>query len=293
MRMLLAAAPGVPSDTLGRALMEPLSKSLGVPVVMDNRVGADGIIGTEACAKAPPDGYTLCVTQSGQMIWNPVLRSNLPYDTLRDFVPVVHTVFFDSALMVHPSLKAASVRELFKLAQARPNKINWGHFGVNSTGYMYQEYFRKSRRAPFYAVPYKTQPQALQALLSGEVQVSLSSLASAAPHLKAGKIKALAVTADQRVGFLPKVPTFAEEGIKLPLRTWFGYHYQAGIPRAYVLRMNVEIRAALSSPGFKEKVLDRLGFVQVTGTPEEFDAYIRNQLKAVKELVTYLGIKPQ
>jgi tripartite-type tricarboxylate transporter receptor subunit TctC len=195
--------------------------------------------------------------------------------------------------MVHPSVKAGSVKELFKLAQANPNKINWGHFGVNSTGYMYQEYFKKNRKAPFYAVPYKTQPQALQALISGEVQVSVSSLTNAAPHLKAGKIKALAVTADRRVEFLPKVPTFAEEGLKLPLRTWFGYHYQASIPRAYVLRMNVEIRAAMSNPEFKEKVLDRLGLVPNTGTPEEFDAYIRGQLKSVKDLVAYLGIKPE
>jgi tripartite-type tricarboxylate transporter receptor subunit TctC len=290
-RTLLAAAPGVPSDTLGRALMEPLTKSLGVPVVMENRAGADGIIGTELCAKAPADGYTLCVTQSGQMIWNPALRSDLPYDTLRDFVPVVHTVFFDSVLMVHPSVKAGSVDELFKLAQARPNQINWGHFGVNSTGYMYQEYFKQTRRAPFYAVPYKTQPQTLQALLAGEVQASVSSLTNAAPHIKAGKVRALAVTADQRVAFLPEVPTFAEEGIKLPLRTWFGYHYQAGVPRAYVLRMNAEIRNAMRERAFKEEVLDRMGLVPVTGTPEEFDAFIRSQLKAVKELVASLGIK--
>jgi tripartite-type tricarboxylate transporter receptor subunit TctC len=293
MRTLLAAAPGVPSDTLGRALMEPLTRSLGVPVVMENRAGADGIIGTEACARAPADGYTLCVTQSGQMIWNPALRSDLPYDTLRDFVPVVHTVFFDSVLMVHPSVKAGSVEELFKLAQARPGQINWGHFGVNSTGYMYQEYFKQARRAPFYAVPYKTQPQALQALIAGEVQVSVSSFTNAAPHLKAGKLRALAVTADQRIAYLPNVPTFAEKGIKLPLRTWFGYHYQAGVPREYVLRMNAEIRSAMADRAFKETVLDRLGLVPVTGTPGEFDAYIRSQLKAVKELVAQLGIKPE
>ena len=291
-RAVLAAAPGVPSDTLARGLMEPLTKSLGQPVVVENRVGADGIIGTEACAKAPPDGHTLCVTASNVMIWNPVLRAKLPYDPVKDFAPVVHAGFFDSALIAHPSVKANTVQQLLQLARSKPDSVNWAHFGVNSTGYMYQEYLKKRFKAPFYPVPYKTQPQVLTALVSGEGHVAVYGLANAGPLLKSGKLKALAVTSAQRVDFLPRIPTFAEEGIKLPLRTWFGYHYPAATPRAYVLRMNVEIRTAMADPAFKEKVLNRIGLIPNPGTPEDFDAYIKTQLKEVRELVSYLGIKP-
>jgi tripartite-type tricarboxylate transporter receptor subunit TctC len=292
-RAILAAAPGVPSDLLARGLMEPLSKSLGQPVIVENRVGADGIIGTEACAKAPPDGHTLCVTASNVMIWNPVLRANLPYDPINDFVPVVHAGFFDSALVAHPSVKANTVQQLFQLARSKPDSINWAHFGTNSTGYMYEEYLKKRFKAPFYPVPYKTQPQVLTALLTGEGQVAVYGLANLESHLKSGKLKAIAVTSQKRVDYLPKVPTFTEEGIKLPLRTWFGYHYPAGTPRQYVLRMNVEIRNAMADPVFKEKVMDRAGLIPNPGTPEEFDAYIKNQLREVRELVSYLGIKPE
>jgi tripartite-type tricarboxylate transporter receptor subunit TctC len=292
-RGILAAAPGVPSDTLARGLVEPLSRSLGQVMVVENRVGADGIIGTEACAKAPPDGYTLCITASNVMIWNPVLRAKLPYDPINDFIPVIHAGFFDSALVAHPSVKANGVKQLFELARSKPDSVNWAHFGVNSTGYMYEEYLKKRFKAPFYPVPYKTQPQVLTALLSGEGHVAVYGLANLESHLKSGKLKALAVTSAKRVDYLPKVPTFNEEGIKLPLRTWFGYHYPANTPKQYVLRMNVEIRAAMDDPGFKEKVLDRIGLIPNPGTPDEFDAYIKNQLREVRELVAYIGIKPE
>src|SRR4051812_26446974 len=190
-RIIVAAAPGVPSDTLARGSVEPLSKALGQPVIVENRVGADGIIGTEACAKAAPDGYSMCGTASNVMIWNMVLRKNLPYDTVRDFAPVIHAGFFDSALIVHPEVPARSVKELVELARSQPNKINWGHFGLNSTGYMYEEYVKKSRQAPFYVVPYKTQPQMLQAILVNESNVGVYGLANIESHLKAGKLRAL------------------------------------------------------------------------------------------------------
>ena len=175
-RILVTAAPSVPNDIISRALSEPLAKVLGQPVVVENRVGADGIIGMEACAKSANDGYTLCSTASNVIIWNPVLRAKLPYDPLRDFAPVVHVGFFDSVLMAHPSVPANSVQQLFEQAKAKPDSITWAHFGSNSTGYMYQDAFRKLRDAPFYAVPYKTQPQVLQALLVNESNIAVYGL---------------------------------------------------------------------------------------------------------------------
>jgi len=292
-RILVSAAPSVPNDIISRGLSEPLSRAFGQPVVVENRVGADGIIGMEACAKAPNDGYTLCSTASNVIIWNPVLRAKMPYDPLRDFAPVIHVGFFDSVLIAHPAVPANSVQQLFDLAKAKPESITWAHFGTNSTGFMYQSWFRKGRGAPFYAVPYKTQPQVLQALVAGETQVAVYGIANAQASIQAGKLKALAVTAQKRVAEFPDVPTFEELGIKLPLRTWFGFHLQAGTPREIVARYNNEIRKTMADPAFKDTILNRMGVIANDGTPEQFDAYIRAQLKEVGELVKYLDIKPE
>ena len=292
-RILVSAAPSVPNDIIARAMSEPLSKAFGQPVVVENRVGADGMIGMEACARAANDGYTLCSTASNVIIWNPVLRVKLPYAPLRDFTPVIHIGFFDSALIAHPSLTANSVQQLFDMAKAKPDSITWAHFGTNSTGNIYQESFRKLRGAPFYAVPYKTQPQVLQALIAGESQVSVYSIANTVALIQSGKLKALAVTSDKRVAEFPNVPTFDELGIKLPLRTWFGYHLQAGTPKELVTRYNGEVRKIMADQTFKDTVMKRQGVSANDGTPEQFDAYIRNQIKDVSELVKTLGIQPE
>lgn len=293
LRIIVSAAPSVPNDIISRGLSEPLSRAFGQPVVVENRVGADGMIGMEACAKAGNDGYTICSTASNVIIWNPVLRAKLPYDPLRDFTPVVHVGFFDSVLIAHPSVPANTVQQLFDMAKAKPDSLTWAHFGSNSTGYMYQDWFRKLRGAPFYAVPYKTQPQVLQAMVAGEAHVSVYSIANTASLIQAGKLKALAFTSEKRLAEFPNVPTFEELGIKLPLRTWFGFHLQSGTPREIVTRYNSEIRKAMAEPGFKESVMKRLGVLANDGTSEQFDTYIRNQIKEVSELVKSLGIKPE
>jgi tripartite-type tricarboxylate transporter receptor subunit TctC len=293
LRILIPAAPGANSDLVARGIAELIARQTGQPVFVENRAGADGIIGMEACAKAAPDGYTLCGTTSGAIVWNTVQRSNLPYDVLRDLAPVIHGGFFDSVLVANAARPYTGVSDLVAAAKASPGKVNWGHFGINSTGYMYLAYLNKSRGVDFFAVPYKSQPQNILALVSGETDVTLTSLATAGPHIKAGKLRALAVTSSQRVAWLPNVPTFEEEGIKLPLRTWEGYHYQAGVPREIVLRMNAELRKAYETPSFRETVLQRAQLTPNNGTPEAFDQYIRDQIRAVKELVSYLGLKPE
>lgn len=164
---------------------------------------------------------------------------------------------------------------------------------MNSTGFMYLEYLKKDRGAPFFAVPYKSQPQNLLALVSGETDVTVTSLNNCGPYIRSGKLKALAVTSGRRVGWMPNVPTFEEEGIKLPLRTWDGYHYPVAVPQELVLRMNAELRKVYETPSFRTNVLERVGIEPNPGTPGEFDKYIREQLKAVGELVKYLGLKPE
>jgi tripartite-type tricarboxylate transporter receptor subunit TctC len=291
--MIVPAAPGIMQDFLSRGVAEWLGKSLAQPVIVDNRVGAEGAIGMDACAKAAPDGYTLCNTMSGAVIWNPALKLKLPYDVMRDFVPVVHAGFFDSALVATPALPAASLPALLELAKARPGTVNWASFGVYSTGAMYMEWLKRSSGAQFYHVPYKTQPQGLQGLLSGEAHVAIYGLSSVAAMIKSGKLKVLGVTSARRQDWLPDVPTFVELGIKLPLRTWFGYHFPAGTPREIVLRMNAEIRKAMADPGFRESVLARQMITPNDGTPEEFDAFIRAQKSEVAGLIAFLGLKPE
>jgi tripartite-type tricarboxylate transporter receptor subunit TctC len=260
-------------------------------VFAENRIGADGIIGTLACAKSPPDGQTLCSTGNTVISMNPVLHAKLPYDPLRDLAGVVNTGFMDSCLTVNAAVSANSVKELLALAKAKPDGINWGHFGVSSTGYLYEEYLKKTRGAPFYPVPYKATPQVLQALASGEVHAAVYSWSQILPFVKSGKMKCIAITSAQRHPVFPNVPTFDEEGIRLPLRGWFGWHYQAATPRPIVQRMSAEIHKATSTPAYRE-LMASLGIQPNEGTPEEFDAFVRDQIRQTIDLVKLLGVKP-
>jgi len=292
-RVIVPAIAGAPSDTLPRSLIEPLGRALGQAIVVENRVGGDGIIGAEACVRAVPDGHTICSSGNSMMSLNPVIRAKLPYDPIKDVSGVVFTGFFDSVLVAHPSVPANNVNQLVDMAKAKPNTVNWGHFGLNTTGNFYQSWLRKSRGGEFFPVPYKTTTQVLQALLAGEAQVAVYAWPALLPHLKAGKLKALAITADQRLPFLPNVPTFAEEGIKLPLRGWFGYNVPSATPRPVVNRLHAEIRKIMADPSYKEKVLNVQGLAGKDWSPEEFDVFVRTELKDMAELINFLGIKPE
>jgi tripartite-type tricarboxylate transporter receptor subunit TctC len=292
-RIISFTAPGVPSDVLSRGLAEPLAKAYGVPFIVENRVGADGILGADACAKATPDGHTLCSTGNSVISLNPALRADLPYDPIRDFAPVVLVGFFDSVLVANVGLPANTVPQVIKLAQSKPNSVAWGYFGSNSSGYLYEEYLKKKFNAPFLGVPYKVPPQVLQALVTGEAQLAVYAWPNLMPHLRSGKLKPIAVTSNKRLPFMQNVPTFEEEGIKLPLRPYFSFHYQIAVPRPIVMRMNQEIRKAMVDPVFKTKFMDAQGLIAADGTPEEFDQFVRDQIRETTELVRFLGIKPQ
>ncbi|MSQ52664.1 MAG: tripartite tricarboxylate transporter substrate binding protein [Betaproteobacteria bacterium] len=292
-RFIVPAIAGAPSDTLPRSLIEPLGKALGQSIVVENRVGGDGVIGAEACVKASPDGHTICSSGNSMMSLNPVIRAKLPYDPVKDVSGVVFSGYFDSVLAVHPSVPANNVTQLVELARANPNKVNWGHFGLNTTGNFYQLWLRKSRGGEFFPVPYKTTTQALQAILAGEVQVAVYAWASLLPQLKAGKVKALAITSDQRLSILPNVPTFLEEGIKLPLRGWFGYNVPSATPRPVVNRLHNEIRKVMADVTYRERVLNVLGLAGKDWSPEEFDTWVRAELKEMAELINFLDIRPE
>ena len=293
LRIILTNPPGVPNDTLARGMLESLAKTFGQKVFIDNRIGADGIIGADACAKAAPDGHTICSSTAAVFSVNAVLRQKLPYDPHKDFAGVAFLGFFDSVLTVHPSITARNVQELLEAARAKPESMVWGHFGVNTTGNFYQEWFRNARGARFHPVPYKTTSQTLQAVLTGEAQVMVFSWPQLLPHLKSGKVRALAITSDKRLPFLPDVPTFEETGIKLPLRGWFGYHAPAAVPRPVILRWNTEIRKVAAEPWYQEKFMAPLGMSGSNWSPEELDAFLRNHIRDMAELMKTIGIKPE
>ncbi len=292
-RIIIGAAPGGGSDTLARALTEPLGSALGKAVIVENRTGANGFIAAEACARSAPDGYTLCGTSSGIVVWNMVVHKNPPYDSIRDLAPLLMAGFFDSVLVVHPSLPANTLQQLFDHAKANPGKINWANTGVNDTSYLYQEWLNRTRKIPFFPVPYKTQPQTNLAVLTGESHVGYNALGNLAQQIKSGKLRVLATNASRRIAWLPNVPTFDEQGIKLPLQNWLGYHYPIAVPREILQRMNTEMRRIMEAPDYRSRVIDRMGITAEMDTPEHFDAFIRNQLKEVRELMTTIGLKPE
>lgn len=292
LRVIVAAAAGGGSDTMARTMSEPVGRAIGQSIVVENRSGADGFIAGEACAKAAPDGYTLCASSSGLIIFNMAVHRDPPYDSLRDLAPVVQVGFFDSVLVVNPSLPVNSLQQLFDYAKANPSKVNWGHNGRNDTGFMYEEWLKRSRGIPFFEVPYKTQPQVNLAVVSGETQVTFNAIGNLATQIKAGKLRPLGVNSSRRIAWLQEVPTFDEEGIKLPLRNWVGYHYPIATPKEIIQRMNAEIRRAMDQPQYRS-VLERLNINPALGTPEEFDAFVRKQLKDVRELMAEIGLKPQ
>lgn len=283
-------------DNLARAYTQVLSQALGQPFVIENRVGGDGIIGAEACARAAPDGYTLCITDSLVISVNPVIRARLPYDPRRDFAPVGQFGSLTSVLIVQPSLPVNSVSELVELARSKPGAITWGSWGLNSLSHLYIEWLKKVKGVSFYDVPYKGAIQAAQALLGGQVQVALWGVATVAPLAKSGKVKPLAVTGDTRIAIMPELPTFKEAGIDLVLRAWFGMFAPAGTPAAVVQRLNREIARAVSDAQFREKFLTSQGFAAsppVGGTPEQFAAFLATEREMYESVVKLTGVKEE
>jgi tripartite-type tricarboxylate transporter receptor subunit TctC len=275
-----------------RGMAPLLQQSMGQPIVIDVRGGGDGIIGAEACARATPDGYVICTTATNVMTIGPGMHTRLPYDVARDFAPVARIGFLDSALVVHPSVPANTVEELFALARAKPGSITWASFGANTSSYMYLEWVKKTRGAPFLHVPYKTAAQSQTATITGEVQVNLYSAGQAAPLAKAGKLKLLAVTGDKPSPFVPGVPLFKDAGIDLPWRTWFGVFAPAGTPRDVVQRLNTEFNRATNTPQYVDKVLGSQGITPATGSPEEFGVFLNEDRALFARMRSVIGVKP-
>ena len=271
-RFISPFSPGGGTDTVARALALRLGDALGRTFIVDNRPGADGLIGTELGAKSPPDGYTLLVGNLGTLAINPNLRK-VPYDPLRDFAPIIQTTASSTVLVVHPSLPVKNVRELVALAKTKP--LN---YGASSSGtFLPMELFKQMAKIDMTHVPYKGTGPTLTGILSGEVQVMFGGAINTTTLVKSGKLRALAVAGDRRAKALPDVPTVAESGFPgYEANTWNGMLAPAGTPRAIVLRLNQEMLKILS----QREVMDYMnadGAEPAGNTPDHFAAYIRSE----------------
>jgi tripartite-type tricarboxylate transporter receptor subunit TctC len=285
--MIIPNAIGGAFDAAARPLANALGQSLGQPVVVDNRPAGNGVIGVQAGARAAPDGYSILWCGSGNMSFLPVLRNDLPYDALRDFTPIIRIGFLESFVMVHPSVPANSMQELLDLAKAKPNTITWGSWGSTSFSNVFIEWLKKMRNAYFYTVPYKTAPQALNALVAGEVQVMLFGQGQSATLVKGGKLRALAATGRKRSSFLPQIPTLWEtKTIELDAPLWVGLVAPAGTPKEIVNRLNRIAGGLLADRNYTEKALVALGYVpDDPNSPEEFAEFLKSDRKVYEDLV--------
>ena len=273
-RIVVPFPAGGTTDILARATAQKLTETLGQPFVVENRPGAAGNIGAEIVAKSPPDGYTMLMGTVGTHAINASLYEKMPYDHVKDFVPVVLVAGVPNVLVVHPSVPAKSVQELIAYAKANPGKLNFASSGSGTSIHLSGELFKTMTGVSMQHVPYKGSAPALADLTGGQVQLMFDNLPSALPLIKAGKLRALAVTSLARASALPDVPTVAESGLPgFEASSWFGVLAPVGTPNDVVKKLNGEIAAWLASPDAKEKLAAQ-GAIAAGGTPDTFVTHI-------------------
>jgi tripartite-type tricarboxylate transporter receptor subunit TctC len=293
---IMTVTPGGPYDVVMRGFGAGLSQSIGQPVVIENRTGGNFIPATEACARAPNDGYTLCTGDAFAHSMNPALFLKLPYDSAKDFTPIIHLGHLDSAVIVHPSVQVSTIQELIALAKAKPNSVTFATAGLSSSSHLYVEYLRKTQNIHFMNVPYKSFPQGMQATMAGETNAAVFAIGPSIAMAKGGKLKMIGTTGTQRSSFAPELQTVVEAGIDATLNTWNGLMGPAGIPQAVVQRMNAEFKKLLADPVIRDKFVRGQGFelhAPAGGSPEELAAFMRADREKIAKIVQIVGIKPE
>jgi tripartite-type tricarboxylate transporter receptor subunit TctC len=291
-RLIVPFPPGGGNDIVGRLVAAKLGEGLGQQVVVDNRGGAGGTIGSDIAAKAPPDGYTLLVNNISLAV-NQTLVPKLSYDTLRDLAPISLIGRQPNVLVVHPSLQAKSVRELLDYARAKPGELSYGSGGVGTASHLATEMLKLMTRTDMVHVPYKGLGPALTDLVGGRLQLIISTLASALPQIKSGKLRPLAVTTAQRSAFYPEVPTMSEAGVNgYEFSTWYGLLAPSRTPRPVVDRLNAETRKALESTIVKDQFASQ-GLEPVSSTPQDFGRYLRTEVDKWAKVVKASGATAQ
>ena len=292
LRLIIPVAPGGGTDILGRLLARKLSEMYGQQVVVDNRPGAGTVIGSDLLAKSAPDGYTLSV-QINALAANHSLHAKLPYDTLKDFTPVVLVASTPNVLVVHPSLPVKSVREFLVLARARPDQIAYASTGVGGAAYLATELLKLNTGIRMIHVPYKGTAPALNALISGETQTMVAALPGTISFIHAGRVRALGVTSAQRAPTMPELPTMLEAGIPgYEFSTWYGLFAPGGTPRDIVLRLNAAVVKILAQQDVR-KQFARDGLDPAGGTAEWFDSYFRSEVEKLAAVIRASGARAE
>jgi len=289
-RWIVPFPAGGPTDSFSRPVAQKLSEELGVPVLIDNRAGAGGGIGVDAVAKSAPDGYTIGLGTTGTHAINPALYSRLAYDPLKDFAPLTLAVAYTNILVINPGMPIRNVGELVAYAKANPAKVTFGSAGNGSSNHLSGELLKSFTSAPMQHVPYKGSAAALTDVMAGNITYMFDILVTSIPQIRAGKVRALAITAPRRSPYIPEVPTMTESGVPgfdtVGGNLWFGMFAPAGTPRDVVTKLNLALVKALHQPEVREKMAAQ-AFDIVGSTPEEMMATMKsdhqNWAKVVKE----------
>ena len=290
-RLVVPFPAGGTTDILARAAAQKLSESLGQAVVVDKRPGAAGNIGADLVAKSAPDGYTLLMGTVGTHAINPGLYAKMPYDHVKDFVPVVLVAGVPNVLAVYPAFPVNSVAELIALAKSKPGTINFASSGSGTSIHLSGELFKTMAGVDMTHIPYKGSSPALTDLMGGQVQIMFDNLPSSLPLIKAGKLRAIAVTSLKRAPALPDVPTISESGLPgFEASSWFGVLAPAGTPAPIVAKLNADVNKWLQSPEAREQLLAQ-GANAAGGTPEQFAAHIRAETEKWAKVVKASGAK--
>lgn len=291
-RVISGFPPGSGADITARIIGARLSDALGQQVVVDNRPGAGSNIAAEIAAKSPADGYTLFIGTVANTI-NATLYSKLPFDFARDFAPVALTTAAPNVLVVHPSVPAKSVKELIALARSRPGQLNFASAGTGTAPHLSGELFNAMAGVRMVHIPYKGSPPAVTDLLAGEVALMFSPSSTVLPHVKTGRLRALAVSTATRLPSLPELPTVAESGLKgYETITWFGFVAPARTPPAVVARLNAEIVKVLALPEVRNLFASQ-GIETLGGTPEQFAEYIREEIAKWAKVIRLSGARAE
>ena len=292
-RVIVTFPPGGTPDIYGRIMSVELSRLWNQPVLVENRVGAAGTIGTDYVAKAPPDGYTLLFGADAPLTLAPSLYTKLPYDPLKDFTPIVNVTAGPFVLLAHPSFPPSNLREFIELARAQPGRIPYASSGQGTQQHLSMETVRALTGINVLHVPYKGFGAALADVLANQVPLVFGGITASISLLRGGKVKAIAVTSLNRAKALPDVPSFAESGLPgFDIQAWYGFVGPAGLPRDVVRRIHADSVAILQRPDFLER-LERDGIEPVANTPEAFAAQIKADIERWRPIVKAAGIKPE
>jgi tripartite-type tricarboxylate transporter receptor subunit TctC len=290
-RIVVPFPAGGSTDIIGRVVAEQLSTAFGQQAFVDNRPGANGVIGTELVARAAPDGYTLLMGGIGSLSINPAIYSKIPYDPVRDFTAIIQIAQVPNVLVVHPSLPVKTVKDLIALAKANPGKLTFSSSGSGSSDHMSGELFKSMAHVDLVHVPYKGGAPAITDAIAGQVSMTFSNQPTALPHVKSGKLRGIAVTSIKRSTAAPELPTIDESGLKgFDVSSWVGVNAPANLPRDIVTRLNSEIVKGMSSPAGREK-LNQLAFDPVLSTPDQYAAHIKSEVAKWAQVAKTAGAK--